>query len=169
MIIMNNEDVKISTTDELHYLLGKAYWIQSKYKQSVYWLAYVSADKNIRDLIFKLSHKAENHKLLLRDLCSNLKDIDPLKAMEKMDFEIPQFNIKDKKEEEIITKLADIENIAFDIYSKIYEYSDKELIKKIWSGEDFNEYYNKLKTLIDEENDFINLLKPFVSNLERII
>ena len=100
---MNNSDVKISTTDELDYLLGKAYWIQSKYKQSVYWLAYVSTDKNVRDLIFKLSHKAENHKLALRNLCSNLKDIDPIKAMKKMDFQIPQLDIKNKESEEIIT------------------------------------------------------------------
>ena len=38
--------------------------------------------------------------------------------MEKMNIEIPQFNIKDKKTEEIIEKLSDIENIAFDIYTK---------------------------------------------------
>jgi len=166
---MNNENLNISTTDELQYLLGKAYWIQSKYKQSIYWLAYISVDGKIRDLIFKLSHKAENHKLILREFCSNLKDIDPVKAMDKMNFSINNFETKDKKSEEIISKLADIEYIAFDIYSKILKYSDKNLIKEIWIEGDYNEYYSKLQVLIDDENEFINLLKPFHSNLERIL
>lgn len=166
---MNSENLNISTADELHYLLGKVYWIQSKYKQSIYWSAYVSADEKIRDLIFKLSHKAENHKLLLRELCSNIKDIDPVKAMDKMNFSINGFDPKDKKSEEIITKLADIEYIAFDIYSKILKYSDKNLIKEIWIKGDYNEYYNKLQGLINDENEVINLLKPYHSNLERIM
>ena len=167
---MDNVDITISTTDELSYLLGKVYWIQSKYKQSIYWLAYVSSvTDEFRDLIFKLSHKAENHKLLLRDFCSNLKDIDPIKTMEKMNFEIPRFDLKDKKQEEIITKLADIERIAHDIYSKIYEHTDKDLIKEIWSDKDIEKYYDKLKKLIVEENEFIDLLKPFISNIERVL
>lgn len=166
---MTHEDINITTADELSYLLGKVYWIQSKYKQSVYWLAYVSSNKDLRDLVFKLSHKAENHKLLLRDFCSNLKGIDPIKTMEKMNFEIPQFDIKNRKTDEIITQLADIENMAYDIYSKIYEHTDKDLIIDLWTNSNFNEYYNKLKILINEEDNFINLLKPFISSVERIL
>jgi hypothetical protein len=169
MVNIRDEEVKITTVDELNYLFGKAYWIQSKFKQSCYWEAYKKADNDLRNLLFKLSHKAENHKLQLRNICSNLTDINPLEAMEKMELGKEDYNFDGKKSDEISDVLDRAENLAYDIYSKIYEYSDKNLIKEIWKGDDFEDYFDKIKILMEEEKDYINLLKPLLSNVKRIM
>jgi hypothetical protein len=161
--------ITIDTVDELNYLFGKAYWIQSKFKQSAYWEAYKIADDDFRDLLFELSHKAEKHKLELRNICSNLIDIDPIRAMDKMKLGTEEYNFKGKQPEEVTNTLDRAEKLAYDIYSKIYNYSDKELIKKIWKNNNFEEYFNKIKKLMDEEKEYIEALKPMVSNVDRIM
>lgn len=166
---MANEKLTIDSVDELNYLFGKAYWIQSKFKQSAYWEAYKIANNEFRDLLFELSHKAEKHKLELRNICSNLNDIDPITAMEKMNLGTEDYSFKGKQAEEITKILDRAEKLAFDIYSKIYNYSNKELIKKIWKNKNFEEYFNKIKILMDEEEEYIETLKPMLSNVERII
>jgi hypothetical protein len=96
-------------------------------------------------------------------------DIDPIVAMEKMNLGAEEYNFNGKQPDEITTILDKAEKLAYDIYSKIYNYSDKELIKKIWKTKKFEEYFDKIKVLMDEEKEYIVTLKPMISNVDRII
>ncbi len=139
---MSCEEIKISTADELISLFGKAYWVETQFELSTQWAAYISVkEQKYRDVIFKLSHDSEKHKMILEEFFSNIEGLDPEKALENAGLKQEEFDFKRKRDEEIVAELLRYEKLALDIYTKLYEYLDRDLIQEIWKGRDSEDFY----------------------------
>ena len=167
---MSENDFKITSRDEFLLFLGKAYWLETQFENIMQWEAYMTVKKDIyRNVLFQLSHDSEKHKEILKKFVTNLNDINTKKLKEQAGMMKKEFNFKGKWDEEILTELLKNEYLALDIYTKLYTYTDKDLIKKIWKGKDSELFFKQLKFLIKEEKKHINLLTPLAGKLERIL
>lgn len=70
-------------------------------------------------------------------------------------------------DEEIFTQMLRYELLALDIYTKLHNLTNKEFLKKFWKGKNIDEYYNKLKWLIKEEERHRDLIKPLAGKVAR--
>ena len=70
-------------------------------------------------------------------------------------------------DEEIFTQMLRYELLALDIDTKLYNLTNKEFLKKIWKGKNIDDYYNKLKWLVKEEERHRDLIKPLAEKILR--
>lgn len=157
--------VDISNKDELQLLFGKAFWIESILELALQWEAYMTMGEKHRDLLFTIAHDSETHSIVLRELCSNIEGLDLEKETES--FEKKDFDLSKMIEEEIFTQMLRYELLALDIYTKLHNLTNKDFLTKIWKGENINEYFNKLKWLIKEEERHRDMLKPLAGRVAR--
>jgi hypothetical protein len=159
--------IEINNIEELSSLLGKAYWMESQLELVGQWEAYMVAKKDkYRDILFRISHDSEGHKILLRRIASNIEDLDLEKALEKQ--KEKKFDFRRLHDEEIIAELLKNEMIVLDIYEKLKSFTGKEFIERIWKGTRAQDFYEDLNWLIAQERAHVGLLKPFAGRIERI-
>jgi hypothetical protein len=167
---MIENDFKITRLDEFLSLLGKAYWLETQFENIMQWQAYMTVkNDSYRNVLFQLSHDSEKHKGILTQLITNFNDVTTKTLEEYAHMMKKEFDLKGKWDEEIIKELLKNEYLALYIYTKLYMYTDKEFIKKIWKGSDSELYFKQLEFLINEEEKHINLLTPLAGKLERIL
>ena len=94
-----------------------------------------------RDLLFTIAHDSETHSILLKKLCKNIEGINLEKETEVL--QPKDFDLSKLIDEEIFTQMLRYELLALDIYTKLHDLTNKEFLKKIWKGENIDEYYNK--------------------------
>ena len=122
-----------------------------------------------RNVLFQLSHDSEKHKGILLQLITHFEDVTPQTLEEYSGMVEKEFDLKGKWDEEIITELLKNEYLALDVYTKLFSYTDKDFIKKMWKGSDPDLFFKQLEFLISEEKKHINLLTPLAGKLERIL
>jgi rubrerythrin len=167
---MSENEFKISMKTEFLSLLGKAYWLESQFENIMQWQAYMTIkNDSYRNVLFQLSHDSEKHKGILLQLITHFENVTNKTLEEHSGMVEKEFNLKGKWDEEIITELLKNEYLALDIYTKLYSYTDKEFLKKIWKGSDSDLFFKQLEFLISEEKKHINLLTPLAGKLERIL
>ena len=161
----------INTVEELKTFLAKVYWLEVKLEQSDQWIASLKVkNEESRDILFKISRDSAKHKIVVKELISNIPDFNIDKYLE----EIPEYTRKqdnrEKLDEEIFQELVRNENIALDLYTKIRDLTDDNLIKKIWIGSDPEDFFKKIKWLVDQEKEHTRLVKSLaLGNIERIL
>ena len=163
-------DGKIATFDKLKTLLTKAYWIEKRLEETAKWYGYLQAKSNhAKDVLFQITREAENHKSVLVELINTISDFNLEDSLKKLNFGKPQFKFEQKNDKDIFMEiLANIEMID-EIYGKLYNTTNSELIKNHWIKSDFNNYFNTLSWLKNQEKDLKELLEPFViKELEKI-
>lgn len=159
--------IEIRTIDELNSLFGKAYWIESQMELTSQWEAYIIARKEeIRNILFKISHDSESHRIFLKRMASKIEGLEIEKAAKAV--KLDKFDFKRFTDEEILTELLRNEYLMLDIYQKIHSFSGKDFIKEVWKGESPTEYFSNLKWLIGQESSHIALLRPFAGRIERV-
>lgn len=165
---MNGEEIKVLSVDESSSLLGRAYWLEAQFELSSQWMAYITVkDQEYRDAIFKITHDSEKHKKILKKIFSDIKGLDPEKAVEDSGLKHREFDFDGKRDEEIITELMKYENLALDIYTKLSTYVDRELMQKIWKGHDPKIFYEQIELLISDEKKHVELLRPIAGRIKR--
>jgi len=166
---MGDEGLTITTVEELTSLLGRAYWMETQLELSMQWESYVSVRDELRDVLFRISHDSEQHKLLVKKLWENLSDTSLEQILSELHLKGKTFELKGKWDEEIINELMKNEHLAWDTYSKLFRYADREFLASIWKGDNSEEFFQRLSFLIKEEEKHITLLKPYSGKLERIL
>ncbi len=161
-------DVVIEDIEELESLLSRVYWIEEEFEQMSLWDAFASVDEKYRDILFKLAHDSEKHKIMLKRLIENVEglDLDSLKESIK-----GRQSLKIKRsliDEEILSEIARNDTLALDIYTKLHDCTSREFIEGIWKGEDPDEFYHTFLELIGYEKRHLEILKPYVGKLQRI-
>lgn len=158
--------IQILDVDELQLLLGKAYWIESNLELAVQWDAYMTMSEKHRDILFTIAHDSEKHRMLLKDLCNNIKGLNLEK--ETAGLEKKAFDFTKMIDEEIFTQMLQYELLVMDIYTKLYTLTDKNFLQKIWKEGNIDEYYNKFKWLIKEEERHRDLLQARAGNVSSV-
>ena len=166
---MGDEGLTITTVEELTSLLGRAYWMETQLELSMQWESYVSVRDELRDVLFRISHDSEQHKLLVKNLWEQLSDTSLEQILSELHLKGKTFELKGKWDEEIINELMKNEHLAWDTYSKLFRYVDREFLASIWKGDNSEDFFKRLEYLIKEEEKHIALLKPYSGKLERIL
>lgn len=60
--------------------------------------------------------------------------------------------------EEIIAEILKNELLALNIYKRLHLYSNKDFLKNVWKGVDFNDYFEMLNWLIEQEKHILLFL-----------
>jgi len=162
---------KILSLDILKSLLAKAFWVESRLENSPQWLGYIKIqDAQAKNVLFQISLESENHKSKLKEIISKIRDFDLEETLKDLNLEKPEYNFDRKKDAEIFQTIMESERFALEIYSKIIEAIDVNIIEKVWTGNDSKEFFSTFSWLIDQEKNHINLLEPFtLGNIERIM
>ncbi|KYK20238.1 hypothetical protein AYK25_01480 [Thermoplasmatales archaeon SM1-50] len=167
---MNNTDLKITTQEEFLSLFGKAYWLETQFENIMQWQAYMTIkNENYRNALFQISHDSEKHKIILTQLITHLKEVTVKNLEDYAGLKEKEIDFKGKWDEEIITELLKNEHLALDLYTKLHTFTDKEFLKKIWTGSNSDQFFKHLEFLIKEEKKHITLLTPLAGKLERIL
>jgi|GEM_PF-3062734 len=161
--------MEIIELDELREMLWRANWIESQLELAVQWEAYAYISEKYRDIIFKITHESQGHRITLNRLCKKLDGIDLENYTGITKIKEPELKFKHMTDQEMLSEIMKYENLALDIYKKLHFYSNRELIKKIWRGEEPEEYFKTLQQIIKDEERHICWLKPFVGKIERIM
>jgi len=155
--------IDISNKEELQLLFGKALWMESKLELALQWEAYMNMGEKYRDLLFTIAHDSESHSIVLREICSNIEGLDLQKEIEV--FDSKEFDLSKMIDEENFTQMLRYELLALDIYTKLNNLTNRKFLEKIWKGKNIDEYYNKLKWLVKEEERHRDLIKPLVGRV----
>ncbi len=167
---MDENDLKITLRDEFFSLLGKAFWLETQFENSMQWQAYMNVkNDSYRSALFQISHDSEKHKGIILSLIIHFEGITPKTLEEYAGMKEKEFDLKGKWDEEIITELLKNEHLALDVYTKLYQHTDRELLQKIWKGENHNLFFIQLEYLMNEEKKHIKLLTPLAGKLERVL
>ena len=157
---------KIRDIDELQYLMEKLYWIEVSLEMLGQWEGYLEAGEKYRDSLFKISRDSQRHRSMVKKLCSNIDGLNVARITEER--EETGFDFKGKKDEEIIFDIMKHERTAHDMYTRLRDLTDRDLIKERWLEEDPEDYFKQLDMLIKEEEGHIALIKPFLGGMESI-
>ena len=162
---------KIDSIEELKTFLTKAYWLEVKLEQADQWIASLKVKNDeSRNVLFRISRDSEKHKSVLKNIISNIPEFNIEKSLEELPEYIKKQDNREKLDEEIFQDLVKNEQIAFDLYSKLNDLTDDNLIKKIWTGNNPIDYFNQIKWLIEQEREHIKLAKSLaIGNIERIM
>lgn len=160
--------IEIKDSKELFSLFGKIYWIETQLELASQWEAYFMVkEQKHRDIIFRISHDSEAHKSIIELLSKNLEGIDLARSTEEM--KVEGFKFRKLHVEEVMAEIMRYEEVAKDMYSRMYSHTSKELIKKIWKGDNPDKYFRLMKWLITQEKAHIQLLQPYAGQIERIL
>jgi len=167
---MSSNEFKITSLDEFFSLLGKAYWLETQFETIMQWQAYMNVkNESYRNALFTLSHDSEKHKGIILKFIEHFEGVSSATLEDRAGLKQKEFDLKGKWDEEIIAELLKNEYLALDVYTKLYLYTDKELIKKLWNGGQPQEFFTQLEFLMKEEKKHINILTPLAGKLERIL
>jgi len=158
-------DVKITDLEELGNILRRLYWIESQYENSAEWEAYLTINEDKRDLIYKLIYDSEKHKIEVERIANNLG----INLREKIDdSEGDSFNFSKITDDEIFNKILKFEEIMKELYLRILNNTDRELVESKWKDKNPEFFFDKLKWLVSQEEKHINMIKPKACNLMRV-
>ncbi len=159
--------IEINTIEELTSIIGKAYWMESQLELVGQWEAYMVAKKDkYRDILFRISHDSEGHKILLKRIASNIEKLDLEKALES--YKEKKFDFRRLHDEEIIAELLKNEMIVLDHYEKLKSFVGKDFMELVWKGERYQDFFEDMNWLIAQERAHVGLLKPHAGRIERI-
>ncbi|MFO8109043.1 MAG: hypothetical protein R6U17_00755 [Thermoplasmata archaeon] len=162
------DDIFIEDIEELESLLQRTYWIEDEFEQMAYWEGFSTLHEQYRDVIFRLPHDSEKHKIMLNKIINSIEGIeleDIKKGVRKRE---EGSSRRQKMDEEVLTEMIKNDRLALDLYSKIHKHTSREFIEEIWTGENSNEFFDIFKRLMAEEQKHIDILRPHVGKLERI-
>ncbi len=166
--MLEEDDIVIEDIDELVSLLARAYWIEDQFEQMTLWDTYTSIGEKYRDIVFRLAHDSEKHKIKLKKLISNISGID-LKTI--TNYTKARQNVglnRSLLSEEILGEIKKHDILALELYTRIYKHTAKELLDEIWEGERHDEFYEILAHLMRDEAKHIKIVEPYVGKLQRI-
>jgi hypothetical protein len=159
--------LKIDDVGELNQILARVYWVESQLELTLEWEAYIVVKDKYRDILFTISHDSAAHKTLVIKMGETLEGIDIEDAAKTLDEK--KFDLRGRQDEEILTQILKYEKLALDLYTRLHSYSDGEFIKKLWKGENSDEYFKNLQWLMGQEQKHVALVKPYVGLIERIL
>ncbi len=161
-------DIVIEDIEELESLLSRAYWIEEDFEQMALWDGFTSVDEKYRDILFRLSHDSEKHKIMLKKVIKNIKGID-MESIKQNTKESNRSKVKRSMiDEDLLGEISKNDTLALEIYTNNHKYTSREFINDVWLGESDDDFFKTFRTLIDQEKKHINLLKPYVGKLTRI-
>jgi hypothetical protein len=161
---------KITSFDMLKALLAKAFWVESRLEHASQWSGYMQVQESqAKDVLFQISNESEYHKARLKEINNKIKDFEVHETLNDLHLGEPEFNFERKLDPEIFQKIMETERFALEIYTKIYEATDPDLIKNVWMEENPGEFFSTFSWLIEQEKEHIRLLEPFsFGHIERI-
>ena len=164
-LIPHSISFEINDIGELQTLLEKAYLIEANFEITTEWDAYINAEEQNRDLLFTLAHDSEIHKNLLKELSTKIEGITLEKEFDKTK---PEFDFSHMIDEAIFNQLIKYEKLALDLYTRIHDMTNEEFIKDHWKGDNYQEYFDKFKWLISEEEKHVRLIRELVGEVELV-
>ena len=160
--------IRIKDKNELFSLIGKIYWVETQLELSSQWDAYfLVKEQKHRDIMFRISHDSEAHKAIVKLVADHLVGMDLNNVKEEI--KDVGYNFRKLHVEEIMAEVMRYEELAKDLYSKIYGLTNPDIIKKIWKGDEPTDYFKLMKWLLSQENAHIKMLKPYAGQIERIL
>jgi len=159
-------NIKIKSEKELFSLLERAYFYEEMLENDLDWDAFLFMGEKFRDVVFKLAHDSAGHKENIQGLADNLEGMVIGDLKEKIN--VPQYNFQDLEDEEIVSKLYDLEVLMEDFYTNLYKHTSRKLIRDIWLGDNSEEFFQNIKFLIAQERTHQKLLEPYVKTIQRI-
>jgi hypothetical protein len=142
--------MEINDIGELQTLFDKAYLIESNFELTMEWDAYINSEEDFKNLLFSLAHDSELHRKQILDLS---KKIEGIHIKEKFDKKNPMFDFSQMIDEAMFVQLVKYEKLALDLYTKMHDLTNKDFIKSHWKDDNYQEYFDKFKWLIEEEKN----------------
>ena len=164
-------DKTINTYEILKSLLAKAFWVESQMEHTSEWLGYLEVEEHAaKDVLFQISNESVQHKTKVLEVINNFKNFNVDETIKELNLETPNINFTGKLDLEIFQSLIKTEQFALDIYTKILDATDPELINEIWTGDNPDDFFSTFTWLVEQEKEHIRLLDPFsYGHIERIL
>ncbi len=140
---------------ELSELLGRAYWVETTLEGAGQWAAFMELEEQ-REVLFDICRDSRVHKETLEHLSNNLLGVDVIRESASLRKAPAGFGSDSDKI--TLSDLMRLERMALDLYCKILELTDPELIKEKWQGQNPKEYFEKLEWLVLQEEGHIELI-----------
>ena len=160
----------VQTSSELFSILAYLYWCESMVEPLMLWEAYREVDKKeARTVLFKILVASEEQNNRLRLLFKQLDEFDVDETIAKHNYIQKEFKFKDASYDRIFSVIVKNKNFLFHLYNDIFYQTDHELIQEIWKGDNPDDYFDVLQSIIDKKKQQIEMLQPFLGKMERIM
>ena len=157
-----DQDMIIDSKEKLKRYFEDILVIENNFEKMYSWLAHILTEEKYNDILQELSEESEAHMNTIRNLSSKIEGIE----IEERDEDLLEFE-EDLKDEEILWRIHDYENLAHYYYSYLKNHIDKEFLKEILSQENIDSFFDSLDFLIKEELRHITLLKSAMRDKEK--
>ena len=153
----------ISTREELQFLLHRGWELEKKFESLSAWKGFVSVGSDYRMTILTLARDSHRHRLNLEELLQKL-------GLEAPTNEIPEvtFDFDGMLDSEILHKTIEQDEIARDLYTKIVESNDPEIISALFGSENIKFFYQTLKQMVEDETRHIAMVRKIAGYITRI-
>jgi len=119
-------------------------------------------------IITKISNDSRKYREILENIIKNLKGIDLFWLREKTGHMETAINFNGlSSEEEIMRDILDEERKALHYYKQVYDETDKQFIRDIWTGDDKTRFFERISFLISEEHKHIGWLESIQSEVQQ--
>ena len=138
-------------------LLVSAYSIETTMEKTSQWDAYTRISNNCRETLAALSNDCVGHARTLRELAGNLKGFDIDAAVKTArPFELDMRGMKDT---DIFEALITVEKKALDLYTKLHDTADSDVIRENWSGtSSYMDFFVRIRSIINDEERHIKIV-----------
>ena len=153
----------ISTKEELQFLIHRAWEIEKKFESLSAWKSFVSMGSAYRSTILTLARESHLHRLNLEKLLKTL-------GLEAPTNEIPEgtFDFASMVDSEMLRKTVEHDEMAREVYTKILENTDPEIVSELSSGKGVEFFYQTLKQMVEDETRHISMVRKITGHIERI-
>jgi rubrerythrin len=138
-------------------LLVTAYSIETTMEKTSQWDAYVRISNKCRDTLTELSNDCVGHARTLRELAGNLKGFDIDAAVKTArPFEL---NMRGLRDTDIFEALIKVEKKALDIYTKLHDTADPDVIRANWSGtSSYMDFFVRIMSIMNDEKRHVKIV-----------
>ncbi|MBN1784949.1 MAG: hypothetical protein JW815_04360 [Candidatus Bathyarchaeota archaeon] len=155
--------MSISTKEELQFLLHRAWEIEKKFESLSAWKGFVSVGQNFRSTVLTLARESYTHRLNLENLLKTLNLEMPTNEMSD-----GVFDFTGMLDIEAIQKIVENDEIVKDLYTKLVESTDPNIVSDLFGKKNADFLYQTLKRMIDDERRHISMVKKIAGRIERI-
>jgi len=140
----DEDKVQDKFLDSLERSLGFSYFSESNLESNL-WDIYKDIGKG-KEKFIEMAEFSSKSNSLVEELKERLEGLDIEEASERAKIRMSSYGIKSS--EETFKKLWKQELLKIQLYEKLKSSTDLELVKKLWKGEDPDEFYEDLEDLI---------------------
>lgn len=160
-MMKRDQDMIIDSKEKLKKYFEDILVIEKNFEKMYSWLAHILTEEKYGDILEELSKESEVHMDTIKDLLNKIEGIE----IEEREEDLLELD-EDLKDEEILWKIHDYENLAHYYYSYLKNHIDRGFLRDVMSQENIDSFFDSLDFLIKEELRHIRLLKSAMRDKE---